>query len=258
MSTTCSGERQPLKRTATESTHRRNDDQAIKKKTGYGIIYLSVAVLVVVVVVALKSFVFSVGAVSGDTTSLMLRTSEVSTTSTSNVEVKEVEDSISLDSTADTALMNNNNNVNKNPDLSNLMVPSTVGRLCRGWWWNGLPPRNCVGGLFCNFDVEWKGACESCPFAEIRCYHIGLPYQKGVDACVRSCDFTVESCDANFMCSNNGFCNFDYGSKGYCEPCPIVKEGCFDQDLPEDGALACAEKCAFRMTKPPAVKQPHH
>jgi len=208
--------------------------------------------LVVVVVVALnKSFLFSVGAVSGDTTSLMLRTSEVSTTSTSNVEVKEVEDSISLDSTADTALMNNNNNANKNADLSNLVV-------CRPFVWPGFQWKGCSNNGFCNFDFGSFGYCESCPIAEIQCYHLGLPSQSGVNDCVARCDFTVESCDANTMCSNNGFCNFDFGSAGFCQPCPIAEGECFKQGLPEDGATTCQMKCVFitkapSKTKPPAV-----
>merc|ERR1712161_53142 len=79
---TCVNERLPLKNTVEESIPRNDDDLATKKmkqkKTGYGIISLSV-VAALFLMVALKSFAV------GDTTSSLLRTSEVST-STSNHE----------------------------------------------------------------------------------------------------------------------------------------------------------------------------
>merc|ERR1712161_142173 len=111
---TCVNERLPLKNTLEESIPRYHDDLATKKKmkqkkTGYGIISLSV-VAALFFVVALKSSVFPGGgggvvpafAVAGgcDTTSSLLRTSNVST-STSKVMAQEDEDSFNIVSNMD-------------------------------------------------------------------------------------------------------------------------------------------------------------
>merc|ERR1712238_637010 len=126
--TTCVNERLPLKNTVEESIPWNDDDLATKKKmkqkkTGYGIISLSV-VAALFLVVALKTDTFNIvsnmdgstaytqkpnkrkrevyigaayGAVAGggDTTSSLLRTSAVST-STSKVMAQEDEDSFNI------------------------------------------------------------------------------------------------------------------------------------------------------------------
>jgi len=78
MSTICSDERKPLKNTAKKST--RDEDDPAMKKVGYGVIISVAAIFSIVVVMA---FMFP-GAAGDTTSSLLLTTSQVST-STSDV-----------------------------------------------------------------------------------------------------------------------------------------------------------------------------
>merc|ERR1712238_46306 len=83
--------------------------------------------------------------------------------------------------TSATALMNNNNNAYNNADISNLVVPRTVGRDCSS-------RTLCSEDEFCNYDNGLTGFCESCSefISTDLCFLDGLP-NDGANACAESC-----------------------------------------------------------------------
>ena len=107
---------------------------------------------------------------------------------------------------------------------------------------------------FCNYDYGTSGRCEYCPRGgQSECERMGLP-MRGVDDCKKWCTAPISDYTANknSMAGSCGceeqherFCNYDYGTSGFCESCPEEgAKGCDRMGLPWRGADDCRTWCA--------------
>ena len=68
---------------------------------------------------------------------------------------------------------------------------------------------------------------------------------KGAFRCVifaLLCEYGLCECSNDNPCPSGGFCNFDYGESGFCEPCSGCPT-CFQCGLNEAGAQSCSKFC---------------